>query len=299
MASDELQQIIQMFRSRPAPATPPTLAEQRAGMEAMVGAMPLPPDVMVTVVDAGGVPAEWVVAPGADANRAVLYLHGGGYVIGSINTHRELAARLSRSAGLRVLVIDYRLAPEHPFPAAVADAVAAYRWMLAQGIDHTGAGIAGDSAGGGLTVAALLALRDAGDPLPAAAVCLSPWVDLAITGESMTTRAAADPMVQKPGVEAMAALYLNGADPRTPLASPLYADLTGLPPMMVQVGTAETLYDDSIRFVERARAAGVDVRLEPWEDMIHVFQLFAMLPEAHAATDRIGAFLRAELGSAA
>jgi epsilon-lactone hydrolase len=290
MVSPELQQVIETIRSRPQPATPPSIEEQRTMMDTMVP--PLPDDIATERVDASGVPAEWISAPSADASRAVLYLHGGGYVLGSITSHRELASRISRASGSRVLVIDYRLAPENPFPAAVEDATAAYRWMLQQGVAPKNAAIAGDSAGGGLTIATLVALRDAGDPLPATAVCISPWVDLTLSGESMATRAADDPMVQRAGVENMAAAYLAGADPKTPLASPFYADLKGLPPLLIQVGTAETLYDDATRLAEKARAAGVEVALEPWEGMIHVFQMFAMAPEALQATDRIGAFIK-------
>jgi acetyl esterase/lipase len=215
-----------------------------------------------------------------------------GYVIGSINTHRDLASRLSLAAAARVLLIDYRLAPEHPFPAAVDDATAAYRWLLSSGADPSHMVIAGDSAGGGLTVATLVALRDAGTPLPAAGVCLSPWVDLECSGESMTTKAAADPMVRRDGLMKMAEWYLAGQPPRTPLAAPLYADLSGLPPLLIQVGTAEVLLDDSTRLAERARKAGVTVTLEPWEDMIHVWQAFAaLLPEGRQAIDRIGEFI--------
>ena len=232
-------------------------------------------------------------APGADASRVLLYLHGGGYVIGSIDTHRSPAGRLSRAAAARVLIIDYRLAPEHPYPAAVQDATAAYRWLLRNGATPARTVIAGDSAGGGLTVATLVALRDAGDPLPAAGVCLSPWVDLEGIGESMTTRASADPIVQKPGLLWFASLYLGGADPRTPLAAPLYADLHGLPPLLIHVGTAETLLDDATRLAERAKAAGVDVTLEAWEDMIHVWHLFApMLPEGQQGVERVGEYIR-------
>jgi acetyl esterase/lipase len=192
-----------------------------------------------------------------------------------------------------VLLIDYRLAPEHPHPAAVEDSTRAYRWLLETGSNPKRMAIAGDSAGGGLTVATLVALRDAGVPLPAAAVCLSPWVDLEGIGESMTTKAAVDPMVQREPLLRMASMYLAGQDPRTPLAAPLYADLRGLPPLLIQVGTAETLLDDSVRLAERARAAGVQVTLEPWEDMIHVWQAFAaMLPEGQQAIERIGEFLR-------
>ena len=293
MSQQQLQTIVEMLRSQPVVNPNASVEEARAGFEQVASMFPVDADIKREVVSAGGVKAEWVRAPDADAGRAVLYLHGGGYVIGSINTHRSLAARLSRASGARVLVIDYRLAPEHPHPAAVDDAVAAYRWMLAQGLKPARITVAGDSAGGGLTVATLLAIRDAKLPLPGAGACLSPWVDLEGIGESMTTKAGVDPIVQKTGLLQMAAAYLGGKDPRTPLAAPLYADLSGLPPLLIQVGTAETLLDDASRLAERARKAGVTVSYEPWESMIHVWHLFApMLDEGQQAIDRIGEFVR-------
>lgn len=270
-----------------------TVADRRQSFDMLAAKLPIAPDITCEKVDVAGVPAEWVVAPGADAGRVLLYLHGGGYVIGSIDTHRGLAGRLSRAAAARVLIIDYRLAPEHPHPAAVQDATAAYRWLLRNGATPDRTVIAGDSAGGGLTVATLVALRDAGVPLPAAGVCLSPWVDLEGIGESMTTKASEDPIVQKPGLLWFASLYLGGADPRTPLAAPLYADLHGLPSLLIHVGTAETLLDDATRLAERATAAGVNVTLEAWEDMIHVWHLFAsMLPEGQQGIERVGEYIR-------
>lgn len=295
MASDELSMIISMLKARPFNAEP-SVEEMRAGIDALAGTFPPPADVALEPISAAGVPAEWVTAPGARHDAAILYLHGGGYVIGSIKSHRELASRLSRACGLRVLLIDYRLAPQHPHPAAVEDATAAYRWLLRTGLAASRIAIAGDSAGGGLTVATLVALRDAGLPAPAAGICLSPWVDLEGIGESMTTKAAVDPMVQRDGLTKMAAMYLGGQNARTPLAAPLYANLSGLPPLLIQVGTAETLLDDSTRLAERARKAGVDVTLEPWEDMIHVWQVFAaMLPEGREAIERIGAFVQRQI----
>lgn len=292
MASPELQTVVQMLRSQPLLELP-TLADLRAGFEQMALAFPVAADVKRTAVTAGSVPAEWIAAPGARDDRVVLYLHGGGYVIGSINTHREMTSRLSRAAAARCLLIDYRLAPENPFPAAVDDATAAYRWLVAQGIEPRRIVVAGDSAGGGLTVATLLSLRDAKVPLPAAGVCLSPWVDLEGIGESMTTKAALDPMVQKDGLVKMAAAYLGAASPRTPLAAPLYADLSGLPPLLILVGSAETLLDDAVRLADRAKKAGVDATLEVAEDMIHVWQLFAaMLPEGRESIERIGRWVR-------
>jgi len=293
MSEQQLQAIVEMLRSQPVVNPNASVEEARAGFEQVASMFPVDADIKREAVSAGGIKAEWVSAPDADAGRAVLYLHGGGYVIGSINTHRSLAARLSRASGARVLVIDYRLAPEHPHPAAVDDAVAAYRWMLAHGLKPARITVAGDSAGGGLTVATLLAIRDAKLPLPGAGACLSPWVDLEGIGESMTTKAGVDPIVQKTGLLQMAAAYLGGKEPRTPLAAPLYADLSGLPPLLIQVGTAETLLDDASRLAERARKAGVTVSYEPWESMIHVWHLFApMLDEGQQAIDRVGEFVR-------
>jgi len=292
MASEQLQMIVNMLKAS-SPPPDASIEQLRAGLEVMAGAFAAPADVSSQCVDAGGVPAEWVVTPEAAPNRVIFYLHGGGYVMGSINTHRSLAVNLSRAAAARVLLVDYRLAPEHPHPAAVEDATAAYRWLLASGVAPSRIVIAGDSAGGGLTMATLVALRDAHTPLPAAGVCLSPWVDLEGLGDSMTSKAAVDPMVQRDPLKRMAAAYLGSHNARTPLAAPLYADLSGLPPLLIQVGTAETLLDDSTRLAERARKANVEVRLDPWEDMIHVFQAFApLLPEAGQAIERIGAFVR-------
>ncbi|MBX3023717.1 alpha/beta hydrolase fold domain-containing protein [bacterium] len=295
MASAELQMVIDLLRGQPIPRDA-SFVEQRAAMENLTALAPPPEGVTCTPCEVGGRPAEWVGAAGADPQRALLYLHGGGYCIGSINSHRLLAADLSRAAGVRALLLDYRLAPEHPFPAAVEDAVAAYRFLLDAGFDRRRLAIAGDSAGGGLAAATLLALRDRDVPLPAAAALLSPWLDLSQSGESMTSRAALDPMVQRDGLQRMADAYLAGADPRTPLASPLFADLRHLPPLLLHVGGAETLLDDARRFAARASAAGVDATLEVWDDMIHVWHAFGLLPEARAAQARIGEFLRRHLG---
>ncbi|MGH7987918.1 MAG: alpha/beta hydrolase [Candidatus Binataceae bacterium] len=291
MASPGLKVAIDTYRKF-AESGATTPVEMRAAMERTM-ALPAEQDIKSVAVDAGGVPAEWVSAPNAANDRVIVYVHGGGYVMGSVNTHRDLMGRLSRAAQARVLGLNYRLAPEHPCPAPVEDTKAAYRWLLNQAIKPSRIAIAGDSAGGGLVVAALVALRDAGQPLPAAGVCLSPWTDMENTGASMATRAKADPIVQKEMVGAIAALYLAGQPARTPLASPLYADLKGLPPLLIQVGDCETLLDDSTRLAERAKAAGVEVKLEVWPEMIHVFQLFgAVMPEAREAIAGIGNFVR-------
>jgi monoterpene epsilon-lactone hydrolase len=292
MPSQQLETIIQTIRSAPDLHGAP-IEQRRAAFEAVTAWFPVPDDVRSEPVEADGVPGEWISAPGADPDRIIYYLHGGGYSMGSIKTHREMVSRLSRASGARALAIDYRLAPEHPFPAAVEDSTATYRWLLSTSADPARLVIAGDSAGGGLTVATLVALRDAGDPLPAAAVCLSPWVDMEGLGGSMTSKAEADPMVQRDDLLEGAQAYLGGADPPPPHAAPLHPALKRRPPLLIHVGTAETLLDDSTRLAERAKTAGVDVTLEPWEDMIHVWHyMAAMLPEGQQAIDRIGDFIR-------
>ena len=270
-----------------------TTAERRAQYERAEKVFPTPPEVKVERVSAPAAPAEWLRPPGAVAGRVVLYLHGGGYVIGSPRSHRHLAAAIASAAAASALLLDYRLAPEHPYPAAVDDATAAYRWLLDQGIAPEHVVIAGDSAGGGLTVATLLALREARVPLPAGGVCISPWVDLTCSGESYRTKAGVDPIVQQAGVAEMAQAYLGTASPRTPLASPLFADLRGLPPLLIHVGSDEVLLDDAVQLAARAKAAGVETTIEIWERMIHVWHWFLpMLDEAHAAVDTIGRFTR-------
>jgi acetyl esterase/lipase len=256
-----------------------------------------PDDVRVLPVEADGVPADWLLAPGADPERRLLYLHGGGYTTASRRSHRRLASDISRAGGCAVLIIDYRLAPEHAFPAALDDAVTAFRWMRGTGPDDASEAAttfaAGDSAGGGLALALLLALRDAGEPLPAAAVTLSAWTDLALTGDSLQTRAGADPMIRRESLAEWVRAYAPGEDPRNPLLSPLYGDLAGLPPLLMQVADNELMLDDTLRVAERARAAGVDVTCEVEPGGFHVYQSVAgLLPEAQAAVDRIGAFLR-------
>jgi len=295
MTSPELEIVVQLLRSNN-PIQGDDIPSMRASLDAAVGALPPPADVELESVDAGGVPAEWTTAPGADPTRAIVYLHGGGYTIGSIQSHRPLVAKLSRATGARVLNVDYRLGPEHPFPAAVEDAVAAYRFVLASGGVPARTAIAGDSAGGGLTAACLVALRDAGAPLPAAAVCISPWLDLSFGGDSIRSKVDVDPLVDRTSLQRMADAYLGGSDPRAPTASPLFADLTGLPPLLVHVGSREILLDDSTRFAKRARSAGVDVELEVWEGMIHVWHSFAdLLPEGREAIERIGDYLSERL----
>jgi monoterpene epsilon-lactone hydrolase len=247
-------------------------------------------------VSAGGVDAEWIAGSNARHDKTILYFHGGGFRLGSVSSHREMIGRIAEASGCRVLAINYRLAPEHRFPAALDDAVAAYDWLLSQGVSPENIVVAGDSAGGNLVLASLLSLRERGLPLPAAGVLMSPWTDLAATGESYTSRAEADPIHQRPMILALAKTYLGAdGDPRHPLASPLHADLAGLPALLIQVGDRETVLDDSIMFADEARAAGIAVELQVWDGMIHVFQMFAELAEAGRAIDSIAGFIQKHL----
>ena len=244
-------------------------------------------------VAAGGVDAEWISPANAPQDKAILYFHGGGFRLGSVASHRDLIAQIALANGCRVLAVNYRLAPEHRFPAALDDALAAYGWMLGQGLEPGNLAFAGDSAGGNLVLATMLALRDRRLPLPVAGVLMSPWTDLAATGASYVSRAEADPIHQRPMILALAKNYLGGqGDPCDPLISPLYADLRDLPPLLIQVGDRETVLDDSVMFADKARAAGVEVDLQVWDGMIHVFQMFGTeLPEAHRAIAEIARFL--------
>ncbi|MGA7872008.1 MAG: alpha/beta hydrolase [Candidatus Binatus sp.] len=289
MASEQLGKVVERIKSQPQNPNA-SLEQRRSGMEKISERVPA--DVICEKVNAGGVNAEWIAAPGATADRVILYLHGGGYVLGSINTHRAMISRIARASNARALAIDYRLAPEHPFPAAVDDALAAYRWLLAQGYKPDRIVIAGDSAGGGLTLAALVAIRDAGLPIPAGAVPISPWTDLEGTGESVRTRATKDVMVTQDNLAQSAKQYYGAHDPKHPLISPLHADFRGLPPILIHVGDAEILLDDATRVAARAKAAGVQVELEVWDEMPHVWHVFAkLLPEGQQAIDKIGKFV--------
>ncbi len=288
MPSDAFQFIAKAMRERNNQES--TLEQRRANSEAASGLMPPPDDVTFTAAQAGGVPAEWVEAPNASRDRAVLYLHGGAYVHSSPRTHRRLTAAISREAHARVLAIEYRLAPEHPCPAAVDDAVAAYRWLLERNAaEHIA--VAGDSAGGGLALALMLQLREERIPLPACAVLISPWTDL-----STEHPPTADAMLNAARLKESADWYLGGADPRSPLASPVYGDLSGFPPLLVHAASDEMLRDDAVHVAERAKDAGVDVTIEIVPDMFHVWHIFAgYMPESDEAVAKIGEFVRARI----
>ena len=276
---------------------PPTIEQQRDSMAMVAMSATVPDGVTVSEAYAGGCRAYWHDPEGAAKDRVIMYVHGGAYAIGSPKTHERLVGHLAKVTGCRALNVDYSLAPEHPHPAAVQDSTAAYRWLLSQGYKPEHIAISGDSAGGGLTLATLLSIKENGLPQPAAAVPLSPWTDMEVTGESFETNAANDVMIQRDGTQNAVAMFLGEADPRDPLASPLHGDYRGIAPIYIQVGGDETLLDDSTRVAERARNAGVEVKLDIFPEMQHVFQAsVGNMPEATDAVERIGAWLRVKLG---
>lgn len=251
-----------------------------------------------TPVVANGVPAEWVSTPDVEEGRFILYIHGGAWVAGSVVTHRHLAVAISRASQAQVLLIDYRLAPENPFPAGLQDCLAAYRWLLEKGNSPAQLGIAGDSAGGNLALSLLLCLKESGDPLPAAAACLSPATVLTGRGEKPPSNPGLDILLNPEAGRKWVEDYLAGQDPSDPRVSPLLGELHGLPPILIQVGSDEMLLDDSMRFAEKARAAGVDIKLDVWPGMWHVWQAFTpFMPEARQAIVEIGEFFRQHLKS--
>jgi acetyl esterase/lipase len=295
MSSTELAQLITLLRANELDLTS-TPQKARADFSASIGAAPVAADITFEAGKLAGLPVLASTTPGARTDQTLLYIHGGAFVIGNPTDYRSLSAELGRAAGVSAVSLDYRLAPEHPFPAAVDDCVAAYRALLEGGIKPADIVLAGDSAGGGLVIATLVAARDAGLPMPAGALTISPWVDLACTGSSMQSKIAADPSITREGLLANAELYLQGKPLTTPLASPLYADLRGLPPVFVQVGTAEVLLDDAIRLVGALGAADVPVHLSVWPNMPHVWHIFGfMLSEGRDALTEAGVFLTASL----
>ena len=283
-----------LYRGRARP-----IAEVRARLDRWGARLPLPQGTRVARVQIEQISAEWILPVERASSGILLYLHGGGYSAGSAHSHRGLVAQIAAAAGVRALLPEYRLAPEHPFPAALEDVLAVYRHLLAKGVPPYGVVLAGDSAGGGLAVAASVALRDRGVPLPAGAVLISPWTDLAGTGESLRTRARQDPWLQPQGMPAVARLYHGETPPTHPLVSPLYAALEGLPPMLIHVGDCEILLSDATRLAEKARQAGVPVSLKVWPGMFHVFHAFyPFVPEARKAIRAIGQWIRVRLQAA-
>ena len=269
-----------------------SIVQIRKGLEDATRLAFLPANTSVEEISFSGIPAEWVYSKKADEENVVLYLHGGGYNSGSPSTHRELAAHISKDSKAKVLLTDYRLAPEYPFPAALEDSIQSYRWLIEAGYSSDKIAIAGDSAGGGLTLATCVSLKDSNDPMPSSLVCISPWTDLEITGESVEALENIDPMVNLASMQLMASNYIATNDPRSPLISPLHADFSKFPPILIHVGSNEMLLDDSKRVAEKAKQAGVDVTLNIYQEMWHVFHVFyRLMPEAKKAVRAIGSFI--------
>jgi len=292
MASPEAHiEIARLFAERQTEEVP--LAKWRRIWEEESVALPLPTGAQFRSTIAGGVPAEWMEMPESDPRRVFLFLHGGGYNAGSPKTHRKLAAYLAEATGTRVLLPDYRLAPEHPFPAAVKDALLAYGWLLSEGYAASDIVVGGDSAGGGLALSMLLALREAGAEMPRAAVLLAPWTDLTVSSPSYERLRENDPIINPERLRKAGDWYAGRRDPRDPMASPMFADLAGLPPMLIHAGGGEVMLDDSVVFAERATSAGCDVTIKVWPDLWHVFHHAAPgVPEANEAIEEIGEFVR-------
>jgi epsilon-lactone hydrolase len=275
--------------------------ERRARLDEVGSVWPVAADVKLTDIDLGGVDGEWSIVPRSDKARVLIYFHGGGYCSGSIRSHRRLVSEAGRAAGVRTLAVGYRLAPEHPFPAAFDDALAAWRFVRQQGIAAAHIAVGGDSAGGGLTAALINRLREAGGEQPACAWLVSPWTDLTMSGATLLSKDAVDPLIHKPYLEELAGAYLPAAiDRKDPRVSPLYADLRGFPPTLIQIGSDETLLADAVRFAAAAGTADVAVTLEIWPHMIHAWHLWnAHLEDGRRALASAGAFMRAHLRGAA
>jgi epsilon-lactone hydrolase len=299
-ASEQARTVHRLLREHRAEAVArksmPSRAEQLTLAERIGDSGTEPVGVTYEDVAPGAVSAQWVMPEGTESSAVLFYLHGGGYCFCSVRSHRKLVGHLAKAVGCRALNVAYRLAPEHPHPAALTDAFAAYRWLLATGVEAADVIVAGDSAGGGLALALLVKARDEGVPLPAAGVLCSPWVDLAMTADSITTRAEVDVRQDPAGTQWCAQQFVAGQDPRDPYVSPLYADLAGLPPLYIQAGDWDILVDDSHRLAVRARRAGVDVRLDVFPEMLHAHQIWAgNMPEADDAVARIGDYVRRRL----
>lgn len=295
--TDDMDDLRRLFTAKPRPTT---WAERRERMDEICAVDPPPADIVFTPAKIGEIPAEWSLAPGSDAARVLLYFHGGGYCSGSITSHRGMVGGVGRLAGVRTLAIAYRLAPEHPYPGALEDALAAWRFLRDQGYLPQAIAIGGDSAGANLTVALLLRLRAMGEQMPATAWLLSPWLDLRMTGSTLDSKADVDPLISRDYLAGLATAFLAGHDPGDPMVSPLYAPLAGLPPVLIQVGSSETLLDDAVRMAGALGAAEVRAVLEVWPRMIHAWTLWsARLASGRAASGTAAAWLRAALDPAA
>ena len=292
MGQSEIQAIRKLLMSKPRPVG---WAERRQRLDEVGSVWPVADDVELVAVDAGGVAGEWSSVPGSDASRVLLFFHGGGYCSGSIRSHRRMVSEAGRAAKVRTLAIAYRLAPEHPYPAALEDACSAWRFLRQAGIAAAHIAVGGDSAGGGLSAALIGRLKAAGEELPGCAWLVSPWVDLTMSGSTVTTKDAVDPLIHRAYLEELAVAYVPaGMDRMDPTVSPLFGDLRGFPPTLIQVGSAETLLADASRFAAAAGAADVSVRLDIWPHMIHAWHLWnARLEAGRRALGSAGEFIRA------
>jgi epsilon-lactone hydrolase len=289
----EIDALVEIIRANPFPEA---IEDARAAIDSL--GTPVAEDISVEDIDADGVPCQMFTADGVDENRVILYLHGGGYAFGSFTSYGGLASEIGRAANCRVLLVDYRLAPEHTFPAPIDDCCTAYQWLLDNGYESQKISFAGDSAGGSLVLSTMLASREKGSPLPGSAVCISPWLDMEFKGASIKDRKEIDPMLTEEGLSALASLYMGEQELSGPLASPLNADISDLPPLFIQVGESEILLSDAERLADKAKAANLKVTLETWPDMIHVWHLFyPMLTEGRTAIAGIGDFIRENSGS--
>jgi epsilon-lactone hydrolase len=269
-----------------------SLAKVRQGFEKLMADFPAGPDIRFDEISIGKLSAAWAHAPGCTKDRVILFFHGGGFISGSYSSHQDFIGRLAKATGCYVLAVDYRLAPEHPFPAALEDALIAYEFLLKEKIPPSHIFVAGSSAGGGLALSLLLKLQDRKEVLPRGAICICPWVDLAMTGQTLDTNEGKD-IIQKDRIQKAADTYLQGHNPKDPLASPLYGNLKGLPPLLIHTGTRELFLDEIERFAKKAQEIGVKVNLQRFEEMIHTWHLFAsMIPEAEEAFENIAEFIR-------
>ena len=292
MSSEELATIKELFADSPTSDQVP-LEELRGQYDKLGSLLPPPDDVDIEAITIDHIPAEWIKPHNKSNDKVLMYVHGGGYCIGSLDSHRSMVCELAKAVQCQVLNVEYRLAPEHAYPAAVEDAAQCYQWLLDQGHKNSDIAIGGDSAGGGLTMATLLEIKKRNLPQAAAGICLSPWADLTLASESMTSKASEDPIVSKQGLQKMADDYLQGQDAKADQASSIFADLSGLPPILIHVGTAEVLLDDSKNLLEALESAGVKTTYKEWPDMLHVFQFFhIMLSEARESIKEIGEFIQ-------
>jgi acetyl esterase/lipase len=294
MEPSDIATIRALLSSKPRPVG---WAERRQRLDEIGSAWPVAPDVTLTALEIDGMPCEWSTVPTSDSSHVLMFFHGGGYCSGSIISHRRMVSEAGRAGGTRTLAVGYRLAPEHPYPAAFDDAFAAWRFLRRQGIAAKHIAIGGDSAGGGLSLVLTLKLHDLKEELPACLWLVSPWTDLTMSGSTLVTKDAVDPLIHKPYLDELAHAYLEGAiDPHDPRVSPLFADLTGLPPILIQVGSDETLLDDAVRLAGAAGEADVPVTLEIWPHMIHAWHLWnARLESGRQALSNAGRFMREHL----